>query len=517
MRKFMVALSAVFLSTTAQAEWHEARTERFIVYSDASDRDTREFAEKLARYDLALRSLQNLPASGSVADSERVTVYRFGDIGDIAMLYGDASSGVAGFYIPRAGGSVAFVPSKERKVRSLGASKVSDRPPELDSQTVLFHEYAHHFMFQYFPAAYPGWYIEGFAELYSTIDLNDDGSFHLGNPPQARGAALFDGRYPVGQLLVDQRPTGEDYYSRYSVGWLLTHYLTFEPSRQGQLVRFLKAINEGKGKERSAREIFGDFNKLNGDMRRYLEGPLPGARVKPANYRPPTVTMRKLDAAEESIMRARMRLAREANRKEARGIADAARASARNHPASVPVLVTLAEAEHTAGNYAEAGAAAGRALAIDPASRSALLIKGLTAMQLAKTNPSQFAEARTWFGKAQRIDRKDPVPLMQNYLSYYEAGGAIPESAVIGLERAYETAPFDDDLRLILIRQLLRENKGRLAGTLLAPLALAPHESKNARELRKVLDLIEANKVADAQVKLAERMAEIEKDRQKRD
>src|SRR3546814_8176532 len=38
--------------------------------------------------------------------------------------------------------------------------------------------------------AYPSWYTEGFAELYSTIRFMDDGSFHVGDVPQSRGAAL---------------------------------------------------------------------------------------------------------------------------------------------------------------------------------------------------------------------------------------------------------------------------------------------------------------------------------------
>ncbi len=515
MRKYLVALSALLLAAPVQAEWHEARTERFIVYSDSSVASTREFAEKLARFDLALRSLQTLPETGPVSDSERVTVFRFGDTSDIARIYGDASSGVAGFYVPRAGGSSAFVPARERIKRTKGASSI-DRI-ELDSQTVLFHEYAHHFMFQYFPAAYPGWYIEGFAELYSTVDFKDDGSFHLGNPPQARGDELFDNRYFVGNLLSDRRPDGEDFYNRYSLGWLLSHYLTFEPSREGQLVRFLKAVNAGKTNEQAAREVFGDFRKLDADMRRYLAGRLPGALVKPGHYRAPVVTIRTLDAAEEATMRPRMRLARTANKRQARDIAADARASLRDHPGSLPILLTLAEAELAAGQHAEAATAADRALAMDPSAHRALLVRGMAAIEAGAADPTKFAEARSWLAKAQRADRNDPAPLLQNYLSYYKAGGAIPENALIGLERAYEKAPFDDDLRLILVRQLLRENKGKIAGSLLAPLALSPHESRHARALREVLDLVEANQIADAQAKLAARMAAIEVEREKRD
>ena len=52
---------------------------------------------------------------------------------------------------------------------------------------VLHHEYAHHFMLQYFPAIYPGWYTEGFAELIGSSKMMDDGRIGYGMPALHRG------------------------------------------------------------------------------------------------------------------------------------------------------------------------------------------------------------------------------------------------------------------------------------------------------------------------------------------
>src|SRR4051812_22071313 len=120
----------------ANAEWWEARTDHFIIYSKSSAKDAKEFAERLERYDQSLRSLQVIKPDPRLSDARRVKIYRAGNIVDISVLAGDAESGIAGFYIPRLE-PVAFVPAREQvQLRS-----------ELDPETVLKHEYAHHFMF----------------------------------------------------------------------------------------------------------------------------------------------------------------------------------------------------------------------------------------------------------------------------------------------------------------------------------------------------------------------------------
>src|SRR3990170_3601729 len=90
----------------ARAEWWEAKTDHFIVYSQSSAQDTRTYAEQLERFDQALRSLQGIEADEPLSDSRRLTVFRFGDIDDIGNLF--RAQGVAGVYMPRASGPVAF-------------------------------------------------------------------------------------------------------------------------------------------------------------------------------------------------------------------------------------------------------------------------------------------------------------------------------------------------------------------------------------------------------------------------
>ena len=77
-------------------------------------------------------------------------------------------------------------------------SAEGDFTPEL----VLHHEYAHHFMLQYFPATYPGWYTEGFAELMGSSKLMDDGRVAYGWPAKHRGDTIAFAWVPVQDLLT---------------------------------------------------------------------------------------------------------------------------------------------------------------------------------------------------------------------------------------------------------------------------------------------------------------------------
>lgn len=522
MRVQVVATFALLaFASPAKADWWKAETDHFIVYSESSKADAQEFAEKMERLDMSLRSLQSVDFSPATSDSRKLTVFRFGDTGDIGRIAG--SMGVAGFYIPNLGGSVSFTPAKadSRDTGSLLGATGRSEKTKLDPQQVLFHEYAHHFMFQHFAAAYPSWYVEGFAETAATIDLKPDGSFHLGDPPQYRSDALFNSMLNVSAerlLASTNKPTGEDYYGWYTVGWLLNHYLTFEPSRQGQLKQYLRAINDGVAPGDAARQAFGDLGKLNREITRYKSGKLPGVHVRIGDYQPPTVAMRQLGPDEEAIIKVKMRSKRGVDKKLAPGVARDARDVAEKYPNSFAVQLALAEAELDLSdfepeNLPRAEAAADRALANKPDSVEAMIYKGRVLLERGKRNKSELANARSWFAKAYNEDPQHPAPLYYNYLTYYEEGGPIPESALIGLERAYDFALYDPQIKLVLARQLLAEKKGPLARSILMPYAIAPHESKGAKKMREVVDLIEAKKVEEAYKLLASEMAEQERKR----
>jgi hypothetical protein len=161
MHKWFIALAALLAAGTARAEWLEASSPHFVVYADDSERDIRRFSEQLERYHDAMAVITD-QRGAPPSPSNRVTVFVVKSEREMQRLSG--SKMIAGFYIPRAGGSVAFVPR-------VGASGI-----ELDySMIVLLHEYAHHFIISNSNFPLPRWLGEGAAEFFSAASFRADG------------------------------------------------------------------------------------------------------------------------------------------------------------------------------------------------------------------------------------------------------------------------------------------------------------------------------------------------------
>src|SRR3546814_6948472 len=122
-----------------------------------------------------------------------------------------------------------------------------------------------------------------------------DGSFHGGDVPRARGAALDYLPDSPRTRLCDTKATlsGMQQYQSYTFGWLLSHYLNFAPERKGQLLTYLKALNSGEDSLTAAKRVFGDLDALQREVRRYKRGPFLGYDVQPGLYVETKVAMRR--------------------------------------------------------------------------------------------------------------------------------------------------------------------------------------------------------------------------------
>jgi hypothetical protein len=176
----------------ALAEWREASSRHFLVYSEGSEQSVRDFATKLEKFDKAMRLRLGFHDE-ELGPGNRVTVFVVDNIAAVQRLARARGSDIAGFYSGRAGTSLAVVP------RASGSGRATD----LNPATILLHEYSHHLMLQNATAAYPAWFREGFAEFYSTARFEKDGAIGFGAAANHRGWALL-GMPPLPiELLFD--------------------------------------------------------------------------------------------------------------------------------------------------------------------------------------------------------------------------------------------------------------------------------------------------------------------------
>lgn len=471
MRALLAALAALFLALPAQAQvWHEAETAHFIVKSRDSESETREFAQLMERFDRGLRFLMNLPEDHvEESRANKPVIYRFGDYIDMSRMYGQADAGIGGFFISRAGASVGFAPA--RRQRSNNSRERRDRTDSIEQ--VLLHEYTHYFMNMNFPAAYPRWYSEGYAEMVSTMRFADDGSFHIGDPPQSRGQVISS--LPASRLtemLDDTRQaTGYDLFQHYVTGWLFSHYMSFDPAREAKLREFLVAVGNGEASLPAAERIFGDLNEIQRELVSYKNGPFPGYNVRPNITSEPVVAVRQLSDEEVAFIDAEMKLQVFPSKDDASTIARQVSAALATYPNSSHGHELLGYAELVAENYDAADAAAAQAVLLDPENQDAWLLRAAIALEMAENDPTRYELARGHLQTARTIDTEDPRPLILYYNSFYdELGGTnLPEHAIVALEQAYDEAGSDLWYRLTMGRQLLLEDRYREARIVMMP------------------------------------------------
>jgi tetratricopeptide (TPR) repeat protein len=472
--KLAAAALLAFAPAAALAEWREASSKHFLVYSEGSAQSVRDFAAKLEKFDKAMRlrlGLEDL----DLGPANRVTVYVVDNVAEVRRLgrFSPGSS-VYGFYSGRAVGSIAVVP------RSSGTGGLGSIEPA----TILLHEYSHHLMMQNAAVAYPAWFREGFAEFNSTARFEKDGSIGFGAAANHRAWGLLAmPPLPIETLFnPNRRKLSQEQWEAtvYGRGWLLTHYLMFEPKRTGQLAKYITAMNSGTGSLEAARAAFGDLDVLDEELRTYVkQRRIPYVRVRAEALLPEPVALRTLSPGESAIMDLRMRskvgVTKEDSARVAREMAQAA-APWPNHPA---VQGALAEALFDAGNLDGAEAAAARAIAADPKNVDGLIYRARVAMARAKAAPARDAavwrEVRRLIALANRADPNDPEPLILYYQSFAVQGQAPTRNAVEGLLQAYALAPQDGGLRMNVARQLLVDGQAAEARRALAPLAYDPH------------------------------------------
>ena len=501
-RTVLVALSLVFtfgmLASPALArEWHRADTHHFTIYSDGSAQQLEEFARELEMFDALLRSLWNIPVA---EQPQKLTIFTVARSEEVEALYGKPN--VAGFYRPRVEGSFA-VSNRERE---------SSRNA-LSGRETLFHEYAHHFMFNNFSIPAPSWFVEGYAEFVATADFRKNGQWTFGKPAYHRKAEIeYGAPLNLEDLLTFGTEDGPKKYQGgfYGWSWALTHMLYIDNGDGGRaIVSYLNAINRGKPSLVAAQESFGDLGELQKRLRGYVGGSITFKKSpRPVDFIE-KVELQQLTAAEGEAAEMRMKVASGSKLEKTR--AELAEMTGRGDAsADIWYLLAMAEKElaHSredeedgsesdedtalpaaesettdlsakqVAHLAQAEAALDKALSLDPDHVRANVAKGhMLVDRLARdgdTDHEKWAEARAFLIRANRADPLDPEALYQFAMSYNREGSWNPQ-AQLALKEAFNRAPEATEVRIAYAYDLASRGDFSNAIRILEVLANHPH------------------------------------------
>lgn len=500
-----IAALGLFAAAPARAEWRKAETEHFIIYGDVSERTLRTYATKIERFDALLRTYYPIQSDVQIPKLE---IYLADGARDMRRILPGGSESIAGFYSADAG-------------RIYTVTNISN--PE--ALSTLFHEYAHHFMFQMSAEAYPSWFVEGFAEYYSTVVLEPE-KIEVGR--EDRGRMLMFTQLgsnewaPLADVLKwrisrSGRARIFDYYAQ---AWALTHYLMSSPERQRMLSQYLNAVIRGADSITAMQAATGRTPvELQSDMRRYFLGRI--TYYTPQIVIPmPEVEMSTMDANAGSLVWFDLRLddtplvvppdndpddprsdarraemAREAARHRADLITDALAAAARRPGQRMSMLVA-ARAHRLNGDPAAGLEALQPLLSVESADGDALRIAAALLMDQVRAEPesgnapSRRRLAMSYLGQAMEHRPLD----FRVYLGLNDTRrgqAAYPNANDIStLEVATALAPQADESRLRLAEAYMSALMWNEARTMLGPVANAPHPGADRVRARSMLAAI---------------------------
>lgn len=489
-RRLFLALALIALTpASAFAEWRRAESPNFIVYSDGSERNLRDYTARLERFDALMRVRFGRGTDESI---RKLPVYMVENGGALRTALPKLPEGFTGYYSTSENDIFAIL------VRG-------------ESDDILLHEYTHHFMARTGNGRYPGWLSEGFAEYFATATVPERGKASFGLPNPGRQYALAQNRWlSMDQVLrargsMDITDTaGRGMY--YAQSWALTHWALSDPARVQNLVAYLSAINTGRDPVEAWQAIFGTSpDQLAAQLRAYLRTGLRYAQIDlPAVA--PTITVSVLSPAADAVLLPMIN-ARVPDPADVDGPAllQLLRTSSARFPDDPLALVALGRAEKQWGDEAAAETALGAALERQPDNVEALLLMAdilVDRAGMADNAAEDLRQRRLAQGFLQRALDADPTDYrvyaalarIRRNSSDYPSENDL-RTWILAVQRAPQVMSIRGDAAIAMMERGRYED----AVILLTPIVNDPHSGPGAQRARAMLERIQQRRDAPTQ------------------
>ena len=474
-----LALACVAVAAgPARAEWLRAESPHFIVYGDVSESDMRNYVRKVERFDALLRFY--FPVQSDI-EVPPLSVYLADGRDDMRKIWPNMPSQVGGFYTP--GEARVFAVTGGRGV---------------ENDHTLFHEYAHHFMQQYLTAAYPAWFVEGFAEYFATADLTPSHMrVGLHSPGRMNSLTLGANAWlPMATVLRSRsQEIGNRGHLYYAQSWALTNYLMSTPERRAMLGRYLAAVMNGQDPLSSVQATMGVTpEQLGAAVRSYIGGPILFLS-QDHEFAPVEVEVTRLPASARDLIWLDLRLSRFVpEERRAANLAEAQRAVDR-YPGDPLAARVLSQALMDLQRDEEAVQALDAVVAANPDDAPSLLMQADALMEAgdaaAEADPARktdyYRRARANLARAYEADPLDYRIYIALSKTREDASGYPTENDLQTLLLGTTLAPQVQSLRLRAAQALMARGQYADAVRYLAPVANNPHGGDSLQPIRALL------------------------------
>lgn len=458
----------------AQAAWVRVETDKFVVYGQGGERAVAAYATKLNTYDAVLRRFH--PSTLERKPDTKVQVFMVSSRDDLRRVRPRLPKSVAGFY----------------SAMNEGVYAMALKDGGLGEDDVMFHEYAHHFMWENFPAAYPAWFVEGWAEYFMTTEIKPD-EIKVGGYNVGRAYGIFGETWiPLEDLLsktsFETREQKRDVY--YSLAWLFTHYMRSDPTRAVQLDTAIRAIAAGKDPVKSFETATGkSMEELTQALKKYQRLQILGIKNPGA---PVPMKITTLSKSADDLLLDNVRLILTSTGDLDADFLAGVRRKAARHPGDAFAEQVLARAEFVMGDVAAGEAITKRRLDANPNDFEDLLLAGtgqlVAGMRDPKQRDARYKAARTPLAKAYGMNKADFRPLYAYALSRSIEPTFPTDNDMKALLEARYLAPAVQELSWRAGMALLRKGRRDEAALMLAPVINNPHGGRAAARAREMLN-----------------------------
>ena len=424
--------------------WFRAESQHFIVYSNTRHSDVAGLLSKLERFWFTLREFSQVDLNPP-ADTPKQELYYLDDEHALATVDPEAPQYAIGLYTAAADGAMGF---GVHMYYGEDARVPLEKRPENEGLSYIFQAYARDFFYRHSPQRTPVWFIDGYAQYFSTTRFDGDQAV-VGMAPGALGTLLQ--RLGAGYLYsLDYADVlvGNDSDGRNEAGaaglenefearsWVLTHWILSNHDNLAKFQAYIAATRDGEDRVKAFKRVFGlTPGELNHTLWLYLRK-LQALKMTFKSLPEADISFTDLPDSADQLLLAQAALKSDPGSQYGHTLLGQVRAAAAKFPDSELAQLTLARAEILYGDPNTVLPWLEKTTQATPKDAEAQYLLGRAEMAT-----GAYAKAVATFAHAAEADPKSPAIAYGFYRASLLGTRTIDEDAAGAAVLAYQEAP----------------------------------------------------------------------------
>jgi hypothetical protein len=241
------------------SSWFRAESQHFVVFSDTSRDDVTQLLNNLEKLDHLLRIYTRKYNTGASA-AQKMTLYYHGRIEGFTDAAPDHPNEAVGLYSSCGAGVQGFAVNLQ-PIESTSNEQLA-RAPLNESLSYIFEAYARHFLYRYTNIRSPAFFIDGFAQYFSSVRFSDN-QMVVGKAATAAARYLYfidqghRHKLDFQDILTPDESTDEARVEYLARSWLITHYMLATEDHRARLDKYLELVNNEVPAGKAFEDAFG--------------------------------------------------------------------------------------------------------------------------------------------------------------------------------------------------------------------------------------------------------------------